>query len=175
MLTKSKFVGLAALATLWAGPALAVDTNYQMNLKVTMGETCVLPTTMTEDVVMQPPLTDAAFLTGSKTFSISCSLGLNYKIKLDNGSNPDATNSDRRLKNGTANFIPYDVYRQTGNTSLWAFGMAQEDVTGTGAAQVYTFSIKSQGARSTFPKTGTPAVLVTGLYTDTLKFNVVFP
>ena len=170
MLTKSKFVGLAALATLWAGPALAGTQTYTMNLSATVGNVCQLPATLTEAVDLTEPLTNAGFITGSKTLPITCTQGLAYTVDLDDGAN-FLTADGRRLKGPGASplFIPYKVYKEAGNTNEWAAGGTATNATGTGAVQNYVFSIKSTTPKSGFP-TG-----ATGAFTDTLKFTVVFP
>jgi len=170
MLTKSKFVGLAALAALWTGPALADTQTYTMNLSATLGNVCILPTTLTEAIDLTEPLTNAGFITGSKTLAVTCTQGLAYTVDLDDGAN-FVTGDGRRLKGpgGSPLFIPYKVYKEAGNTNEWVAGAAATAVTGTGAVQNYIFSIKSTTAKSGFPSGAT------GAFTDTLKFAVVFP
>ena len=170
MLNKSKFVGLAAVATLWAGPALADTQTYTMNLTATLCNVCQLPTTLTEAIDLTEPLTNAGFITGSKTLAVTCTQGLAYTVDLDDGAN--FLVADGRRLNGpgaTPLYIPYKVFKETGNTNEWAAGAAATSATGTGAVQNYVFSIKSTTAKSGFP-TG-----ATGAFTDQLKFAVVFP
>ncbi len=174
MLTKSKFVGLAALATLWAGPALADTTIYTMNLSVNLGNQCRLPTTVpsnnTEAILLTQPLSDGAFITGSKSLTVNCTVGLNYTVDLDAGTN-STTADGRRLKGPGSSplFIPYKVYKQTANTSEWAADAAPTSVTAVAAGETYVFSIKSTTVRSGFPAGAT------GTFTDQLKFAIVFP
>jgi spore coat protein U-like protein len=173
MLNKSKFVGLAAVATLWAGPALADTQTYTMNLTATVGNICRLPSggsiTSNEAIDLTEPLTDAAFITGSKTFEITCTSGLNYTVDLENGGNFLAADG-RRLKGpgATPLYIPYKVYKQLANTSEWAPDAAPTAVSGTGGAQSYIFSFKSTTAKSGFPAGAT------GTFTDSIKFVVAF-
>ena len=145
-----------------------------MNLTATLGSICRLPSggsiTSNEAIDLTEPLTDAAFITGSKTFEIPCTSGLNYTVDLENGANFLAADG-RRLKGpgSTPLYIPYKVYKQAGNTSEWAPDAAPTAVTGNGGPQSYLFSFKSTTAKSGFP-TG-----ATGAFTDQLKFVVAFP
>ena len=149
MLTKSKFVGLAALATLWAGPALADSQNYTMNLTATLGNVCILPATLTEPVDLVEPLLSTTFITGLKTMNVKCTAALAYTVDLDDGVNYLAADG-RRLKGtgATPLFIPYKVYKEVGNTNEWTAGGAATTATGTGLDQTYTFSFKSTTAKS---------------------------
>ena len=170
MLTKLKFVGLAALATLWAGPALAAPQEFTMTLTANLGNSCILPATVSVPIDLVEPLTNGGFITGTYTLQVKCTQDLVYTVDLDDGGNYLAADG-RRLKGGTVAapvFIPYKVYRQSGNTSEWTAGIVAENKTGSGGNQDYVFSIKSTKTKSEFPSGAT------GEFKDTLKFIVSF-
>ena len=168
MLTKSKFVGLAALATLWAGPALAVD--YTLNLNLTLGNSCTLSTT-TGNVAITVPAATTGFFTGSATFNATCTNALAYKIKVGGGENltAGADTTTRKLKTatGTAVYVPYKLYNATTALTTEEWPVATDvNFTGNGSAKPHLFYFKSTGARST--------VTATGLLKDVVVVNVTF-
>ena len=169
MLTKSKFVGLAALATLWAGPALAVD--YTLNLNLTLGNVCTL-STATGNVAITVPTTDT-FFTGSATFNATCTAGIDYKIKAGGGQNlslgGDTTTRKLKSTTGTAVYIPYKLYNATTAlaTEEWPVATEVTFVAPTpSAAKSHLFYFKSTGKKST--------VTATGVFNDVVVVAVTF-
>ncbi len=168
MLTKSKFIGLAALATLWAGPALAVD--YTLNLNLTLGNVCTLSAT-SGTVALTVPSADAGFFTGSATLSATCTDSLEYNIKVGGGQNlsagGDTTNRKLKTASGTAVYIPYKLYNATTATAQQEWPVATNvEFTGNGAAKSHLFYFKSTVAKST--------VTATGLFKDVVVVAVTF-
>ena len=168
MLTKSKFVGLAALATLWAGPALAVD--YTLNLNLTLGNSCTLSTT-TGNVAITVPAATTGFFTGSATFNATCTNALEYNIKVGGGQNlnvgGDTTNRKLKTATGTAVYIPYKLYNATTATAQQEWPVATDvKFTGDGKAKSHLFYFKSTGAKST--------VTATGVFNDVVVVAVTF-
>ena len=167
MLTKSKFVGLAALATLWAGPALAV--NYTLNLNLTLGNSCTLSAT-TGSVAITVPATDTNF-TGSATFNATCTNALAYKIKVGGGENiaagGDTTTRKLKTATGTAVYVPYKLYNATTALASEEWPVATDvSFTGNGSAKPHLFYFKSTGIKS--------SVTATGLLKDVVVVAVTF-
>jgi hypothetical protein len=169
MLTKSKFVGLAAVATLWAGPALAVD--YTLNLSLILGNVCTLSAT-SGNVALTVPPADTGFFTGSATFTATCTNLLPYNIKVGGGQNLSlgGDTTTRKLKSaatGTAVYIPYKLYNATTATAQQEWPVATDvKFTGDGKAKPHLFYFKSTGAKST--------VTATGVFNDVVVVAVTF-
>ncbi|HKU96359.1 MAG TPA: spore coat U domain-containing protein [Vineibacter sp.] len=59
--------------------------------------------------------TSATALDGSTTVTVTCTPGTNYTIALNNGANFTTT---RRMASG-ANFLGYELYKDSGRTQRW--------------------------------------------------------
>jgi spore coat protein U-like protein len=111
--------------------------------------------------------TDKAAVSANITYT--CSSGLPATITLGQGLNPEAGSSDaaplRRMRLGaTSNHIGYNLYKDSGDTTVWgntaATGVA---TTGTGSAQTATAYGKA-----------THANVPVGSYSDTLVVTITF-
>ena len=106
------------------------------------------------------------------TISAQCSNTLPYSIGLNSGSN--ASGSQRRMKPGSASFINYNLYTDSGRTSAWATttsatsctGGAGTCVTGTGTGSTQSIAVYGR-----VPAQSSPVV---GTYTDTVVVTVTF-
>jgi spore coat protein U-like protein len=60
---------------------------------------------------------------GTGSVDVACSVGSNPKIWLDGGLNelggPSASAPARQMKNGTSNFLAYQLYQQVGLSNIW--------------------------------------------------------
>ena len=116
---------------------------------------------------------DALFVTanaqvlggGGGAMSILCSAGTVPVIKVRAGLHDgQSSGGTRALADGSGNFVPYDLYTDTGRTTLLAVDGTITLPTSTGVAQTVNLYGKAVG------KAGLPA----GVYSDTISVELSF-
>ncbi|HGM6309671.1 MAG: Csu type fimbrial protein [Pseudomonas putida] len=116
---------------------------------------------------------DALFVTanaqvlggGGGAMSILCSAGTVSAIKVRAGLHDgQSSGGTRALADGSGNFVPYDLYTDTGRTTLLAIDGTITLPTSTGVAQTVNLYGKAVG------KAGLPA----GVYSDTISVELSF-
>ncbi|MFP3446725.1 spore coat U domain-containing protein [Pseudomonas sp. SIMBA_067] len=116
---------------------------------------------------------DALFVTanaqvlggGGGAMSILCSAGTVPAIKVRAGLHDgQSSGGTRALADGAGNFVPYDLYIDTGRTTLLAIDGTITLPTSTGVAQTVNLYGKAVG------KAGLPA----GVYSDTISVELSF-
>jgi len=116
---------------------------------------------------------DALFVTanaqvlggGGGAMSILCSAGTVPAIKVRAGLHDgQSSGGTRALADGSGNFVPYDLYTDSGRTTLLAIDGTITLPTSTGVAQTVNLYGKAVG------KAGLPA----GVYSDTISVELSF-
>ena len=116
---------------------------------------------------------DALFVTanaqvlggGGGAMSILCSAGTVPAIKVRTGLHDgQSSGGTRALADGSGNFVPYDLYTDTGRTTLLAIDGTITLPTSTGVAQTVNLYGKAVG------KAGLPA----GVYSNTISVELSF-
>jgi spore coat protein U domain-containing protein, fimbrial subunit CupE1/2/3/6 len=108
--------------------------------------------------------TPTADSTATSTIAVTCSTGTNPTVSLAQGINNNRASAfgTRALNNGT-NYLGYDIYTDTGHTTIWN-ATNTVPVTSTGSAVNVT-------AYGRIPSGQNPA---TGSYNDTVTITVTF-
>ena len=102
---------------------------------------------------------------GGGAFSILCSIGTTPVVKVGDGANDGGSvGGTRALADGSGNFVPYDLYTDSGHTELLAIDGEITLPTNTGVARTVNLYGKAVG------KAGLPA----GSYTDTIAVELSF-
>ncbi|MCU1748846.1 spore coat U domain-containing protein [Pseudomonas sp. 6D_7.1_Bac1] len=102
---------------------------------------------------------------GGGALSILCSSGTTPSVTVSAGSHDGlSTGGTRALADGAGNFVPYDLYTDSGHTTLLAIGGVINLAASTGVAQTVNIYGKAVG------KAGLPA----GTYTDTVTVSLTF-
>lgn len=102
---------------------------------------------------------------GGGALSILCSSGTSPTVKVRAGTNDgQSTGGTRALADGSGNFVPYDLYTDSGHTTLLAIDGVINVGASTGVAQAVNIYGKAVG------KAGLPA----GTYTDTVAVELTF-
>ncbi|WP_060492833.1 spore coat U domain-containing protein [Pseudomonas sp. NBRC 111140] len=102
---------------------------------------------------------------GGGAMSILCSAGTAPAIKVRAGLHDgQSSGGTRALADGAGNFVPYDLYTDSGRTTLLAIDGTITLPTSTGAAQTVNLYGKAVG------KAGLPA----GVYSDTISVELSF-
>ncbi|MBK5478040.1 spore coat U domain-containing protein [Pseudomonas sp. 13B_2.1_Bac1] len=102
---------------------------------------------------------------GGGAVSIQCSSGTTPTVTIQGGLHDgQSTGGTRALYDGVANFVPYDLYTDSGFNNLLAANGVINLAASTGAAQTINLWGKAVG------KAGLPA----GTYTDTIAVQLSF-
>jgi spore coat protein U-like protein len=81
----------------------------------------------------------AAASTSTASVAVNCSSGAAYQVSLSGGNN--ASGSTRRMAGPSASYLSYQLFSDSGRTTLWGDGTAlgaKLSRTGTGSAQTLT-------------------------------------
>ncbi len=82
---------------------------------------CTISTAALAFGAYDPVVANAASnLDGTGTVTIACTKGAATTIALDLGSN--ASGSTRRLTDGSSNYLTYEIYQDSGRTTVWGTG-----------------------------------------------------
>lgn len=102
---------------------------------------------------------------GGGAVSIQCSAGTTPSMTIQAGSHDgQSPGGSRALADGTGNFVPYDLYTDSGFSNLLAINGVINLAASTGVAQTVNIYGKAVG------KPGLPA----GTYTDTIAVQLTF-
>lgn len=165
-----KFISRAALAAaaLALGfaqvTAATVQDTKTLNVQVSVASSCSI--TALSNVVF--PTVSGTFTTetANGSLTVKCA-GNTYTVSADAGANP-ATEGDvttRRLKHGTSDFLPYDLF--TTGTTEWGDGTGATGTfgaAGTAAGETYTILGSLPGATNPNP----------GVYSDLVVVSLSF-
>lgn len=157
---RATLVSAACLAAF--GAASAATDTANMTVKITVTPTCDIHTVAPTDVDFGSAASTATNVASTGgVLTVKCTTGTSYAIGLGNGLNYTST---RQMKNGTANFVAYGLFRDAAFTNAWgtAAGTTQAG-TGTGANQTLTVYGRVPSAAG-----------VAGAYTDTVVATVTY-
>jgi spore coat protein U-like protein len=140
----------------------AVNTSQAFQANATVVNTCTV-SAPTLDFGSPTQLTSAQ--TGSTNLSITCANLLPYKVGLDAGLNGGGNVNNRAMKLG-ANTVSYQLYSDSGRTTVWGNTIGTNTVSGTGNGSAQTLT-----AYGLVPIQTTPPP---GVYTDTITISVTY-
>lgn len=150
---------------LLAQPAHASTATGQMPVSAQVLENCsVVSTPMAFGSITDVGANDVET---KATITLACTANATFEIQLDDGTNPDA--GQRRMANvGATEFLPYEIYKDSGHSSRWGNTLGSDTVTGSasalGAASVIAYGRIAQGVGK----------VSAGSYTDTVTITVNF-
>jgi len=148
--------------------------NGDLQVRIVIGEACKVNPGGSAELhfgsrgdVTSTPTTGSTAKEGKGSIQVLCSKGTKFSIALDDGKNLDASGV-RNMKNGAGETIPYQLYSDSANKTLWGSGsksgrpLASEATGELDSFQVFGLIPK----QSKNPKTGT--------YEDTVAVTVTF-
>lgn len=150
-------------AAAWAAPAAAQSANsHDMALTASVESSCTVATT---DMAFGVLDTTVPRVDTTATITVTCASTTVFKIQIDNGDN--ASGSQRRMANGSGDFINYQVYRNNNRTQVWGLAptSARNGIIVKGGSADYTAYGRLTGITPTTP---------TGEYSDMLTVWVEF-
>ena len=168
---------LAGLGLALASQAQAATVTGSINSTLTLISACQVNGTSGTSGLNFGALNfgtqDALFVTanaqvlggGGGAMSILCSAGTVPVVKVRAGLHDgQSSGGTRALADGAGNFVPYDLYTDTGRTTLLAIDGTITLPTSTGVAQTVNLYGKAVG------KAGLPA----GVYSETISVELSF-
>jgi len=162
---KMTTIAAIALATLGfaASSVQAATVTATMPVKITIQNACNISTTAptTLDFATQGPL--VANVDQTATITVTCTTGANYNVGLDGGGGGNI--NARRMINGT-NTVGYQLYSNSGRTTVWGTTIGTDTVAGSGNGTTQTLTVYGR-----VPAQTTPAAAV---YNDTVNVTVTY-
>jgi spore coat protein U-like protein len=114
----------------------------------------------------------AANVDASTTVSVTCTNGSPYSIGMDNGAN--VSGSQRRMKNGVANFLNYNLYTDAARLNAWTTAASSTTCTTANSCALGTGSGAAQSV-NIYGRVPTVATApATGVYTDTVVMTITY-
>jgi spore coat protein U-like protein len=153
-----------------SGTQAASPQTADLTVQATVDANCTIATTAVDFGSYDPVTANlSADKTGTGLVTVLCTTGAAATVTLGQGANADTGSTDaapaRRMKHGTADFLDYTLYSDSGRTTVWGntapTGYAY---TGTGASEDLTVYGTLPGGQN---KPG-------GAYTDTVVATITF-
>ena len=167
--TKTKAAACGAVGALMlcmATNAHAGSTSTSLALSASVSNNCTISTSAVGFGSYDPVVVNAsAALDGTGTVSIACTKGATTTIGLDLGSN--ASGSTRRLTDGSSNYLTYELYQDSGRTTVWG---------NAGAGLLSPVAAPSKAARNftVYGRVTSNQDVAAGSYSDTVVATVNF-
>lgn len=157
---------LAALLLLGTSAAHAATATGNLSVTATVSGTCTLTTAPVAFGAYDPASGTDDTATG--TVTVTCTNGTTYTVSLDAGAN-ESTPGDfttRRMIAGAGEFLPYQLYQESGHTTVWGDtgGNILTGQTGNGTAQALSVYGVITAGQYVPPGSYTDTVLVTVTY-----------
>ncbi len=156
---------LGGLVLASATPALAQTAATNLAVSATVAKNCSITTTAVAFGSYDPIVANASTaLDGTGTVVVTCTKGAGTRIDLGLGGN--ASGSTRRMSGGI-DFLTYELYQNTGRTTVW----------GSGAAAGQTIAAAPSKAARTFTVYGRVTAgqdVAAGSYNDTVVATINF-
>lgn len=120
----------SAVALAWPVVGLADSATATIAVSATVRRNCIISTTPLAFGSYDPVVGNAsAPLDGTATVTITCTMGTPASIGLDAGAN--AVAAQRRLTNGSAAYLNYQVYLDSGYSTVWGTDTSNQLDAGT--------------------------------------------
>jgi spore coat protein U-like protein len=161
-----KAIATAVLVTfgLASTSAFSATVTSTMPVKIIIQNACNVSTAPTLlDFGTQGPL--VANVDSTATITLTCTTGATYNVGLDGGGAGAANINARRMINGT-NTVGYQLYRDTGRTTVWGNTVGTDTQPGTGNGTAQTLTVFGRVPPQTTPPAAT--------YNDTVNVTVTY-
>jgi spore coat protein U-like protein len=159
-------VSMLALANVAATPAGAASATANLNVSATVTNNCTVSTTALAFGSYDPVVANASTnLDGSGAVVVACTKGAAPTIGLGLGNN--ASGSTRRMNDGSSNYLTYELYQDSGRSTVWA---------NSGAGLLSPVAAPSKAARSftVYGRVTSNQDVPAGSYADTVLATVNF-
>ncbi|MBO9685936.1 MAG: spore coat protein U domain-containing protein [Mitsuaria chitosanitabida] len=156
----------ASVAAQMSANALTVTSTFQVTATIT--SSCTVSGSTLNFGSTIDPLATAVPLDAASTLTVTCSNTTPYAVSLNAGTNAGgASNFTARTMKSGANTLGYQLYLDSGRTTVWGDGTASSSTksgTGSGSAQSLTVYGRIPSLSGVIPGTYTDTVTVTVTY-----------
>jgi spore coat protein U-like protein len=159
-------VGAALTVCGLSSPASAATATANLAVSATVTSNCTISTAALAFGSYDPVVANASTdLDGTGTVTIACTKGSTATVGLGLGANVSGTT--RRLSDGSTNYLTYELYQDSGRTTVWG---------NSGAALLSPAAAPSKAARnfSVYGRVVSNQDVAAGSYTDTVVATVNF-
>ena len=160
-------VGAAmALAGLGSVKTNAATATANLSVSATVTNNCTISTVALAFGSYDPVVANASTnLDGTGTVVVACTKGSTATIGLGTGAN--ASGSIRRMKDAGTNYLTYELYQDSGRSTVWA---------NSGAGLLSPVAAPSKAARNftVYGRVASNQDVPAGSYTDTVVATVNF-
>jgi spore coat protein U-like protein len=156
----------ARRALLFAATTSAATATANLGVSATVTNNCTISTTALAFGSYDPVAAHAATdLDGTGAVSVACTKGTTATVGLGLGSN--ASGSARRMSDGSGNFLTYELYQDSGHSTVWG---------AAGAGLLSPAAAPSKTARSftVYGRVVSNQDVTAGSYSDTVVATVNF-
>ena len=134
--TVTALLGIVVLGL--AGLAFAGTTTGSLSVSATVGNNCQITNTPSITFGNYNPL-DTTPVDQQGTISLACTKGAVAVIALDTGANPThATGTTRAMKDAATAYVSYELYSDSGRTTVWTSTGVTEPAAPSKTAVSYT-------------------------------------
>lgn len=102
----------------------------------------------------------------STTLSVTCTKNAAYNIGLDAGQNGGGNVNARAMKSGAGDTVSYQLYSDSGNTTVWGNTIGTNTVASNGTGTAQSFTVYGQVPAQTTPPAAT--------YNDNVTVTVTY-
>ncbi len=144
----------------------AASASASLSVSASVANNCTISTAALAFGAYDPVVANAASnLDSTGTVTITCTKGAASTIGLNLGSN--ASGSTRRLTDGSSNYLTYEMYQDSGRTTVWG---------NSGAALLTPAAAPSKTARNftVYGRVTSNQDVPAGSYADTVTATVNF-
>jgi spore coat protein U-like protein len=160
------FAGFAAFAIAAESRLSAQTSSAQLTVTASVSKNCTITTAPVNFGAYDPVAANAtAPLDGIGSVTVTCTKGAPAKVGLSVGSNAQGTT--RRMTGGTAAYLNYELYQDTGRATVWG------DTTDT-ALDVTAAPDKNPRTFTVYGRIVGAQDATVGNYTDTVVATVNF-
>jgi spore coat protein U-like protein len=148
-----------------AAPAFAQTATANLNISASVNKTCTITTTPVAFGIYDPVVTNASTpLDATGTVVVTCTKGAGTRIDLGNGGNFLA--GARRMAGGS-DFLTYELYSDTGRTTVWGSGTTNGNTIGAAPS-------KAARTVTVYGRVGAGQDVSAASYTDTVVATINF-
>jgi spore coat protein U-like protein len=171
---KSVVCGIVTIAAamIVASHAQAGTATANLTVQITITASCTI-NAATLDFGSNPGTNLlASNVDATASLSVTCTSGSPYSIGMDNGAN--ASSGQRRMKNGTTNFINYNLFTDSLRTAPWTTASSNTVCTTTNSCVLGTGTGASQSVTIYGRVPIVASAPASGAYTDTVVMTVTY-
>jgi spore coat protein U-like protein len=160
------FAGLAVVSIVAGSTLSGQQQSSSLTVNATVSKNCTITTAPVNFGAYDPVTTNAtAPLDGIGTVTVTCTKGAVATVGLALGSNAQGTT--RRMSQSASAFLNYELYKDTGRTSVWGNGTTDSlDIPAAPNRNPRTFTVYGRVAQAQDATVGS--------YTDTVVATVNF-